>query len=83
MSASVGRSGQWVLLFWIRLFPRRCMRESWVYSVVKFELKKTGSETTVILDHTGFPEGDAESLGGGWRDHYWEPLKKYFAQSKH
>jgi activator of HSP90 ATPase len=70
----------------IELIPNSRIVQAWrptswnpgVYSVVKFELKKTGSETTVILDHTGFPEGDAESLGGGWRDHYWEPLKKYF-----
>jgi len=49
-----------------------------VYSIVKFELRAEGTKTLVILDHTGFPEGDFESLGGGWTSHYWEPLKKYF-----
>jgi hypothetical protein len=33
----------------------------------------------VILDHTGFPEGRFAGLDSGWHEHYWEPLKKYFA----
>lgn len=51
-----------------------------VYSVVKFELKGQGSQTKVILDHTGFPEGLFASLDSGWYERYWEPLKKFFAQ---
>jgi len=49
-----------------------------VYSIVKFEFKANGDKTTVILDHSGFPEGDYESLGGGWDSHYWKPLQAYF-----
>jgi activator of HSP90 ATPase len=48
-----------------------------VYSVVKFELKPQGSGTMLILDHTGFPEGDYDSLFKGWGLRYWDPLKKY------
>jgi activator of HSP90 ATPase len=48
-----------------------------VYSVVKFELRKKDSQTVLILDHTGFPEGDFASLDSGWHERYWEPLKKY------
>jgi activator of HSP90 ATPase len=50
-----------------------------VYSIVKFELKKKDSQTTLVLDHTGFPEGNFGSLGSGWHERYWEPLKKYLA----
>jgi activator of HSP90 ATPase len=50
-----------------------------VYSIVKFELKSRGSETTVVLDHTGFPEGAFDSLSSGWNAHYWEALKKFLA----
>jgi activator of HSP90 ATPase len=50
-----------------------------VYSVVKFELKPHASETTIVLDHTGFPEGDYDSLSSGWDSHYWQPLKKFLA----
>lgn len=50
-----------------------------VYSIVKFEMKARGAESTVILDHTGFPEGDADGLNSGWHEHYLNPLQKFFA----
>ena len=50
-----------------------------VYSVAKFDLKQTGAMTEVSLDHTGFPEGEFDHLDWGWTNHYWEPLKKFFA----
>jgi activator of HSP90 ATPase len=50
-----------------------------LYSIVKFELKEHGSQTLVVLDHTGFPEGKFAGLDSGWHQHYWEPLEKYFA----
>jgi activator of HSP90 ATPase len=50
-----------------------------VYSIVKFELRPNGPSTTVVLDHTGFPEGEFDHLEFGWHSHYWEPLTKYFA----
>jgi activator of HSP90 ATPase len=50
-----------------------------VYSLVKFELLKRRSQTQVVLDHTGFPEGGFEHLNSGWKVHYWDPLGKYFA----
>ena len=54
--------------------------ESGIYSIVKFELKPQGSETTVVLDHSSFPIGNFDHLTEGWYSHYWEPLKKYFAK---
>jgi activator of HSP90 ATPase len=50
-----------------------------VYSLVKFELKPQGSDTSIVLDHTGFPEGDYDSLNTGWKPRYWDPLKKFLA----
>jgi activator of HSP90 ATPase len=50
-----------------------------VYSVVKFEFKPQGSGALVVLDHTGFPAGEFDSLSRGWHEHYWEPLKKLFS----
>ena len=47
------------------------------YSVVKFELKAKGSDATLVLDHTGFPQGDFDHLDPGWKMRYWDPLKKY------
>ena len=53
--------------------------EPGLYSMVRFELKPHNSQTTIVLDHTGFPEGDFDHLEWGWNKHYWEPLKKTFA----
>jgi activator of HSP90 ATPase len=48
-----------------------------VYSIVKFQLAEQGSETKVIFDHTGFPEGKGQHLAEGWKINYWQPLEKY------
>jgi activator of HSP90 ATPase len=50
-----------------------------VYSIAHFELKPRGTDSTLIFDHTGFPAGEADSLDSGWKSHYWEPMKKFFA----
>ena len=47
------------------------------YSLVKFELKEVNSQTRIVLDHTGFPEGHFDHLDTGWHSHYWEPLRKF------
>jgi activator of HSP90 ATPase len=69
----------------IELIPNQRIVQAWrpkywspgVYSLVKFELKPRGSEATVVLDHTGFPEGDFDGLNSGWKPRYWDPLKKF------
>jgi activator of HSP90 ATPase len=69
----------------IELIPGQRIVQAWrpanwdpgVYSVVHFELKTRGAGTTVVLDHTGFPEGDFDHLDAGWHARYWEPMKKF------
>jgi activator of HSP90 ATPase len=71
----------------IEMVPTQRIVQAWrpaswgqgIYSIVKFELKPQDSETAVILDHTGFPEGDFDHLDPGWHVRYWEPLKKFLA----
>jgi len=68
----------------VELVPNQRIVQAWrpthwdpgVYSIVRFEMKSQDSETLVILDHTGFPEGEFDHLDWGWKNHYWEPLKK-------
>lgn len=50
-----------------------------VYSIVRFELKTQGAGTLVVLDHTGFPEGDYDHLDAGWTDHYGKAMVKFFS----
>jgi activator of HSP90 ATPase len=69
----------------IELLPNQRIVQAWraknwppgVYSIVKFELVAQGAGTRVVLDQTGFPEGDREHLDHGWHRMYWDPLKKY------
>jgi uncharacterized protein YndB with AHSA1/START domain len=71
----------------IELVPAQRIVQAWrsadwdagIYSVAKFELKGQGAQTTIVFDHTGFPNGQAEHLADGWKSHYWEPLKKLLA----
>ncbi|HXA77272.1 MAG TPA: SRPBCC family protein [Candidatus Acidoferrales bacterium] len=69
----------------VELIPDQRIVQAWrptswgpgVYSIVKFELRPQGSGVLVVLDHTGFPEGDFDGLSSGWPERYWEPLKKF------
>jgi activator of HSP90 ATPase len=71
----------------VELLPNERIVQAWrpaswdpgVYSIVKFELQKKGSQTKIVLDHTGFPEGDFGHLDPGWKLRYWEPLEKFLA----
>src|SRR5690348_299209 len=71
----------------IELVPNKRIVQAWraanweegVYSIVKFELKEQGSETVLIFDHSGFPEGQGEHFASGWHTNYWEPIDKLLA----
>lgn len=48
------------------------------YSIVRFEfIPKGDTETTIVFDHTGFPEEHIDHLEQGWPNKYWEPIKAY------
>ena len=71
----------------IELVPNERLVQAWrekdwdpgIYSIVRFQLNEQGSDTKLIFDHTGFPQGAAVHLAPGWWSHYWEPLQKYLA----
>ncbi len=71
----------------IEIIPSSRIVQAWrpsywtpgVYTVVHFELKASTSGATLVLDHTGFPEGEFDHLDPGWYMRYWDPLKKYLA----
>jgi activator of HSP90 ATPase len=48
-----------------------------IYSIVKFELTPRGAGTHLVMDQTGFPAGQFSDLDPGWREHYWEPMKRF------
>jgi len=69
----------------IELVPNERIVQAWrpaywkpgVYSIVKFEFSDSGTDTKLVLDHSGFPDGDAKGLLDGWNKNYWVPLAKY------
>jgi activator of HSP90 ATPase len=69
----------------IELVPEQRVVQAWrpahwdagIYSIARFELRPRGPESTVVFDHTGFPEGDYDSLLSGWNGHYWKRLAKF------
>jgi activator of HSP90 ATPase len=69
----------------VELVPNQRIVQAWrpthwnpgVYSIVKFELQGEGMQTTLVLDHTGFPEAESEHLDAGWKGHYLHPMAKF------
>src|SRR5215471_9714319 len=51
--------------------------EPGLYSLVRFQLTARDGGATIVLDHTGFPEGSFRHLNPGWYSHYWDPLRKF------
>jgi len=48
------------------------------YSIVTFALsKKQGGVTELRFTQIGIPAEDYGKKNRGWREHYWEPLKKF------
>jgi activator of HSP90 ATPase len=68
----------------VQLVPNTRIVQAWrsgswdpgVYSIARFELSAAASGTKLVLDHTGFPTGQAAHLAAGWKDHYWNALQR-------
>jgi uncharacterized protein YndB with AHSA1/START domain len=50
-----------------------------IYSIARFELVEQGSGTKLVFDRIGFPNGQAETLASGWKEHYWDPMENLLA----
>jgi uncharacterized protein YndB with AHSA1/START domain len=72
----------------VELVPGKRIVQSWrasdfpkgTHSLIVIELssKKGGKETELSFEHLGVPRAQQKHLGKGWKDFYWEPLRKYF-----
>jgi activator of HSP90 ATPase len=79
--------GDYIIGWQLELVPNQRVVQAWretswapgIYSVVRFQLNPTGTGTTLVFDHTGFPAGAGEHLAIGWKSHYWEPLATFLA----
>jgi activator of HSP90 ATPase len=51
-------------------------------STITVELEPTVTGTQLTLTHRGVPEGQTSYEKGGWQDHYFTPMRAYFAREK-
>lgn len=51
-------------------------------SIVTVTLEEVEDGTLLTLVHSDVPEGQTSYEQGGWQEHYFEPMKEYFATRK-
>ena len=69
----------------VELVPNKRIVQAWrvvtwpegVWSIARFEFRQQGNGTHLVFDHIGFPEGLREHLTDGWKEHYFDALRKY------
>jgi len=75
----------------VDLVPAKRIVQAWrsrdwprgFYSVVTFALTPAGrGRTKLRFTHLGVPSSDFKDKSGGWKSHYWEPLKRYLAAKR-
>ena len=73
----------------VELTPGRRIVQSWRTrefpddhpdSTITLTLSPVKSGTRMTLSHSGVPDGQTSYEQGGWRDHYFTPMKAYFAE---
>ena len=47
------------------------------FSKVEFLLKKKGKGCKLIFTHKGVPDEHYKGINKGWKEHYWQRMKKY------
>ena len=50
------------------------------YSRATFALARAKGGTRITFFQSGVPDRQYRSISSGWREYYWEPLKKQFAK---
>jgi len=51
--------------------------EGYPASLVELKLKAKGKKTELTMIHSKVPASQGEYYAEGWKEYYWEPLKKY------
>lgn len=71
----------------VELVPGQRIRQTWrtahfgpddVDSVIEIELKAEGEGTLLTLTHSNVPDGQTSYEESGWRQYYFEPMKRRF-----
>jgi len=76
--------GGYITGYNLELVPATRLVQAWrsgswepgLFSIAHFVFAEREGSTTLIFDHTGFPDDAASHLALGWRANYWEPMAK-------
>jgi len=52
------------------------------YSIATFEMKKIPGGTKLTFVQTDVPEEFCKDISDGWKEHYWEKMKRMFETSR-
>ena len=73
----------------LRIVPGKTIVQTWrptdetwpknYFSKVRFVLRKSPRGTRVTFTHSGVPIEHVGHLSSGWKESYWDPLRKYLA----
>jgi uncharacterized protein YndB with AHSA1/START domain len=63
---------EWTTTEWPKGYPP---------SLVELVLKPKGKRTELTMIHSKVPAEQAADYDQGWKDFYWEPMKRYFEKS--
>jgi activator of HSP90 ATPase len=55
--------------------------EGYAASRLELNLKDIKGSTELTMVHSGVPVEIADDIAQGWKDFYWEPMKKYFEKN--
>ena len=47
------------------------------YSKAEFKLESKGKGCKLTFTHTGVPDEHYKGINKGWKEHYWQKMKKY------
>jgi len=61
---------EWITTEWPEGYPP---------SILELTFKSKGKKTELTMVHSKVPEEQLDYYAEGWKEYYWEPLKKYFA----
>ena len=56
--------------------------EGYPPSILEITVKPKGKKTELTMVHSKVPAEQGDYYAGGWKEFYWEPLKKHFARTK-
>lgn len=74
----------------LELIPGKRIVQAWrsegwpagYYSIVTFALAKRSGGTELRFTQIGIPADDYPKKKRGWREHYWEPLRRFLEDKK-